>query len=88
MTDQLIFDQLSYIDVPPVKVYEAFGAYYIRDGNRRLKALQDARSVKHDIRMNVEVIGDVDDLLNELRKQNYPLTMFDVMQLGKTIRIY
>ena len=88
LTDRIKLGQLSYIDVPPVKVYEALGAYYVRDGNKRLKALQEARSVIHDIRINVEVIGNVDDLLNELRKQDYSGTVFDIKQLGKTVRVY
>ena len=70
LTRQLMFGQLSYRDIPPVKAYEAFGAYYVRDGNRRLKAMKEVREVINDTKIKVEIIGDKNDLLDGLRKKD------------------
>ena len=86
LTDQLIYGDLTYMNIPPVKGYEAFGIYYVKDGNRRLKAMQDAMTIIRDVKITVKVIGDVHDLLNELKEEGY--TYHDLFHLGKRVVVY
>lgn len=85
LTQSLIHGLTSYRNVAAVKAYEAYDQYYIKDGNRRLKAFRDATNSITDIQIKVEVIGDEDDLLDEIRKEDPAITAFEVMQLGETI---
>lgn len=77
----------SYRDVPAVKAFEAYDMYYVQDGNRRLKAFKAASVVLKDIKIKVKVIGDEDDLLDELRTDDPAITAFEVMQLGETVGV-
>lgn len=40
-----------------------------------------------DIKIKVNVIGDEDDLLDELRNDDPAITAFEVMQMGKTVEV-
>ena len=85
LKQNLIFGLVSYRDIKAVEVYEAYGVYYVCDGNRRLKAFQEAKARISDIKLKVKVIGDEDDLLDELRKEDPAITAFEAMQLGETV---
>ena len=85
LKQNLIFGLVSYRDIKAVEVYEAYGVYYVCDGNRRLKAFQEAKARISDIKLKVKVRGDEDDLLDELRKEDPAITAFEAMQLGETV---
>ena len=85
LKQSLLFGRVSYRDIKAVEVYEAYGVYYVCDGNRRLKAFQEAKARISDIKLKVKIIGDEDDLLDELRKEDPAITAFEAMQLGETV---
>ena len=88
LTHQLMFRQITYRDIPSVKAYNVLGVlFYVRDGNRRVKAMKEVRDVISDIKIKVEIIGDECDLLDELKKEDPAITLSEVIQLGKTIRV-
>ena len=85
----LMYGLTSYRDVPAVKAFQAYDVYYVQDGNRRLKAFKDATCSMglSDIKIKVNVIGDEDDLLDELRNDDPAITAFEVMQMGETVEV-
>ena len=90
LKENLVRGFLSYREVPAVKAYNAYDVYHVSDGNRRLKAFQEAKRDDDeidDLKIKVEVIGDEDDLLDELRKVDPAITAFEVMLLGETVDI-
>ena len=87
LKEKLVYGFLSYREVPAVKAYNAYDVYYVSDGNRRLQAFQEAKREIDDLKIKVEVIGDEDDLLDELRKEDPAVTAFEVMLLGETVDI-
>ena len=89
LKQNLIYGRTSYRDVPAVKAFKAYDVYYVQDGNRRLKAFKDATYsiVLSDIKIKVNVIGDEDDLLDELRNDDPAITAFEVMQMGETVEV-
>ena len=90
LKENLVRGFLSYREVPAVKAYNAYDVYYVSDGNRRLKAFQEAKRDDDeidDLKIKVEVIGDEDDLLDELRRVDPAITAFEVMLLGETVDI-
>ena len=73
-----MFRQISYRDIPSVKAYNVLDIlFYVRDGNRRLKAMKEVRDVISDIKIKVEIIGDECDLLDELKKEDPAITLSD-----------
>ena len=87
LKENLVRGFVSYREVPAVKAYNAYDVYYVSDGNRRLQAFQEATREIDDLKIKVEVIGDEDDLLDELRKVDPAVTAFEVMLLGETVDI-
>ena len=76
---------MSHKDINAVSVYKGYGTFYVCDGNRRLKAFQEAKLWKSDIKIKVEIIGNENDLINELRRTNTEIIPFDIDQLGKSV---
>lgn len=87
LKQNLIDGVTSYRDIPAIKVFDAYDMYYVQDGNRRLKAFKDSSMEISGIRIKVQVIGDEDDLLDELRSEDPAITAFEVMQLGETVDV-
>ncbi|XP_052092396.1 uncharacterized protein LOC127728839 [Mytilus californianus] len=74
-------------NVDPITVYKVFGKYWVTDGNKRLWAHKEARSLNVGLCIPVNVKEDKEEFLELVRKDRPWLSLIDILQSGENIQI-
>ncbi|XP_063419735.1 uncharacterized protein LOC134704882 [Mytilus trossulus] len=71
----------------PITVYKVFGKYWVTDGNKRLWAYKETRSLNVGLCIPVKVKEDKEEFLELMRKDRPWLSLIDILQSGENIQI-
>ncbi|XP_071158506.1 uncharacterized protein [Mytilus edulis] len=74
-------------NVDPITVYKVFGKYWVTDGNKRLWAYKEARSLDMGVRIQLNVKEDKEEFLELMRMDRPWLSLIDILQSGENIQI-